>query len=142
MMVFTNNNRLSINNFSYVPKLVPKNIKVAESVNSSVAIDECISTTSSTTSIYGGENNHENVSSTTCIYEENNCVNVDFYISAPESNKDEVKNSYYIEPEEEEDSKENVMTIKPKKEIPDYCEMKSQFCTKTAILKTIFCHMK
>ena len=26
------------------------------------------------------------------------------------------------------------MTIKPKKEIPDYCEMKSQFCTKTAIL--------
>ena len=26
------------------------------------------------------------------------------------------------------------MTIKPKKEIPDYNEMKSQFCTKTAIL--------
>ena len=56
-------------------------------------------------------------------------INIDFYISATESNKDlSLKNSYYIEPEEE-DNKENVMTIKPKKEIPDYCVMKSQFCT-------------
>ena len=152
IMLFTDNDRLSLNNLNYVSKHVPKTLKAVDKVCSSIAIEcisiaiECISIkceSSSTTSIYDEGNNSGNVHCTTtnAYDEEYNCEDVDFI--APDSNKDEEKHFFWNEPEQKQkEDKENILIIKLKTEIPEYCEMASQFCMKTAtqLIHTILPH--
>ena len=65
---------------------------------------------------------------------------VDFI--APDSNKDEAKHFFSNEPEQKQrEDKENILIIKLKTQIPEYCEMASQFCMKTAtLIPTILPH--
>ena len=88
-----------------------------------------------TTNAYDEEYNCGNVHCTTtnAYDEEYNCEDIDFI--APDSNKDEEKHFFWNEPEQKQrEDKENILLIKLKTQIPEYCEMGSQFCTKTATL--------
>ena len=69
------------------------------------------------------------------VASDNHDIDVDFHVRAPDSKENKISTHF-----KHEQGKEKIMIIKPAKiEIPNFCELKPRFCTNTAtVLYSIF----